>query len=180
MSGTTGEQVGGARSDELVETFRAAVARLAAGVCVVAVARRSGGSSTDHAMTATSLVPVSLYPPMVLFCVHADARMREVLDEVDTWAVSVLDAHAGPAAEWLATPGRPTIGQLASVAHHRGAASGAALLDGAQAWVECRTAWIRSAGDHDVVVGDVVSARVAPGARGALVHRLGRLAPLPD
>lgn len=166
--------------EALVEAFRAAVSRLAAGVCVVAVAHQPGGSVADHAMTATSLVPVSLSPPMVLFCVHADARMREVLDDVETWAVSVLDAGAGPAAEWLATPGRPTIGQLGPVAHHRGTISGAALLDGAQAWLECRTAWIRSAGDHDVVVGEVLGARVTPGSHGALVHRLGRLRPLPE
>ncbi len=180
MADAAGDPVSGAAPGDLVETFRAATARLAAGVCVVSAARRRGGSTADHAMTVTSFVPVSLYPPMALFCVHAEARMREVLDDVDTWAVSVLDARAGHAAEWLATPGRPTIGQLGPVAHHRGVASGAALLDGAQAWVECRTAWIRPAGDHDVVVGEVVSAQVAPGARGALVHRLGRLAPLPD
>lgn len=175
-----GEHGDAATPEALVESFRAAMARLAAGVCVVAVARRSGRTVADHAMSATSVVPVSLDPPMVLFCVHAEARLREVLDDVDTWAVSVLGAGAGPAAEWLATPGRPTLGQLGSVAHHRGAVSGAALLDGAQSWVECRTAWIRTAGDHDVVVGEVLSAQVVPLVRGALVHRLGRVTALPD
>lgn len=167
-------------AEDVVEAFRAAMARLPAGVSVVAVARPSGGVVTDHAMTATSVAGVSLHPPMVLFSVYTDARLRDALDHVDTWAVSVLDAGAEATAEWLATPGRPTVGQLAGVEHRRGEVSGAALLRDAQAWLECRTVWIKEAGDHDVVVGEVLTAAVLPGARGALIHRFGRLARLPD
>lgn len=167
-------------SEQLRDTFRAAMARLPAGACVVAVARRFGTSLADHAMTATSLGPVSLDPPMVLFSVYRDARLRDALDDADTWAVSVLDAGAGPSAEWLATPGRPTVGQLDPVPHRRGPVSGAVLLTQAQAWLECRTEWIRTAGDHDVVVGEVLRAALAPAGGGALVHRLGRIARLLD
>lgn len=171
------------------------MARLASGVCVVGLsaARRAPGSagqgqaepcspsiSSELALSVTSVTSVSLDPPMVLFCVHGDARLREALDDVDTWAVSVLDAGGGPAADWLATPGRPSLGQLASVPHRHGRLTGAPLLAQSQAWVECRTVWIRAAGDHDVVVGRVLGVEVAPGARGALVHRLGRVRPLTD
>jgi flavin reductase (DIM6/NTAB) family NADH-FMN oxidoreductase RutF len=169
-----------AGSERLRDTFRAAMSRLPAGVCVVAAALRSGATTTDHAMTATSLVGLSLDPPLVLFTVYSDARLRDALDDTGTWAVSVLDAAAGPSADWLASPGRPTVGQLDTVPHRRGAISGAALLNEAQAWLECRTAWIKPAGDHDVVVGEVLRAALAPPGRGALLHRLGRLAPLPD
>ncbi|WP_448071332.1 flavin reductase family protein [Georgenia yuyongxinii] len=156
--------------EELVERFRATMGRLAGGVTVVAV--RSG--SVDLAMTATAVASVSLRPPMVLFCVYSDARLREALDEVDTWAVSLVDAGAHVSAERLAMPGRPAVGQLLGVPHHRGQLSGAALLDGAQGWMECRTAWIKAAGDHDVVVGEVLDATLGPPGRGALVHYLGR------
>lgn len=160
------------------DAFRAALGRMAAGVSVVSVGRPSRGGTQHVAATVTSLTSVSLDPPMVLFCVHADARLREVLDDVDTWAVSVLDATAEPDADWLATPGRPMVDQLAPVPHRLGAVSGAALLDRSQAWLECRTAWVRGAGDHDVVVGEVVAVELAPPDRGALVHRLGRFRPL--
>ena len=162
--------------EALIDDFRAAMARLASGVSVVAAARAPrAGAGVEHVATVTSLTSVSLEPPMVLFCVHVDARLREALDDVDCWAVSILDASAGPVADWLATPGRPAFGVLDRVPHRRGAATGAALLDRAQAWLECRTLWIRTAGDHDVVVGQVLTAAVAPGDRGALVHRLGRI-----
>lgn len=160
--------------EELVERYRATIGRHAAGVSVVSM--RHG--SLDLAMTATAVASVSLRPPMVLFCVHTDARMREVLDEVDTWAVSLLDGTAGVAADRLAAPGRPAFGQLIGVPHHRGDHSGAALVDAAQGWLECRTAWVRNAGDHDVVVGEVLDAVPGRTGTGALVHHLGRLRPL--
>lgn len=160
--------------EDLVERFRAVVMRRPAGVAVVAL--RAGG--VDLAMTATDVTSVSLRPPMILFCVYSDARLREALETTHTWAVSLLDASAAAVAERLAEPGRPSIGQLVGVGHHRGEASEAALVDAAQGWVECRTAWVRSAGDHDVVVGEVLDARVGPTGTGALVHHHGRLRPL--
>jgi flavin reductase (DIM6/NTAB) family NADH-FMN oxidoreductase RutF len=160
--------------EALVERYRATMGRLAGGVTVVSV--RAG--HMDLAMTATAVASVSLRPPMVLFCVYSDARLREALDDVDTWAISLVDAGAQVAAERLAMPGRPTMGQLIGVPHHRGPHSGAALVDAAQGWLECRTAWIKTAGDHDVVVGEVLDATLGATATGALVHYLGRIRPL--
>jgi flavin reductase (DIM6/NTAB) family NADH-FMN oxidoreductase RutF len=160
----------GAAAD-LQRAFRSAMARLAAGVCVVAVA----AGRHQVAATLTSVVSASLDPPMVLFCVHSEARLREALERADGWAVSILDSRSGADADWLASAGRPQLDQLGHIPHRIGSRSRAALLDRAQAWLECRTVWLRAAGDHDVVVGEVLSAEVAPGERGALVHRLGRL-----
>lgn len=157
-------------SEDLLERYRATVLRRAAGVTVVSV--RLGG--TDLAMTATDVASCSLRPPMFLASVHADGRLREALEEVDTWAVSLLDGAGAAAAERLAEPGRPVLGQLVGIDHHRGTVSGAALLDDAQGWIECRTAWIRRTGDHDVVVGDVLEATLGRTGTGALVHHLGR------
>ena len=158
-------------SEDLVERYRATMGRLPGGVTVVSV--RQG--RLDLAMTATAVASVSLRPPMVLFCVYTDARLREALDEVDTWAVSILDGSAVVAAERLAMPGRPAFGQLIGVPHHVGQHSGAALVDAAQGWLECRTAWIKNAGDHDVVVGEVIDARTGTTGAGGLVHHLGRV-----
>ncbi|HLS48508.1 MAG TPA: flavin reductase family protein, partial [Actinomycetaceae bacterium] len=150
--------------------YRGVMQRHAHGVTAIAVRR----GATDLAMTATSVASASLRPPMMLFCVHSDARFREALDTVDTWAVSLLDGNSEKEAELLAMPGRPTIGQLTGISYSRGELSGAALLDNAQGWLECRTEWIKTAGEHDVVVGRVLSARLGVTATGGLVHRLGR------
>ncbi|TDE94288.1 flavin reductase [Occultella glacieicola] len=151
------------------------MSRLASGVSVVAV--RHGNQ--DLAMTATSLVSVSLDPPTVLFCVHSDARLREAVEPGARWAASILGGDALAAADWLATPGRPAFGQLATIAHRRGEVSGAAILDGASAWLECETEWIRTAASHDVVVGRVLAAARVPGAGGAILHFHGRMTTIP-
>lgn len=148
------------------ETFRAAMSRLPAGVVVVATRWRG----VDQAMTASAVASVSLDPAFVLFCVHSDARLREALDEVDLWTMSVLSDGQEPVADWLASPGRPSIGQLERVPHTRAPRSGAAWVSGAAAWLECRTSQVHRVGDHDIVVGEVLDVREGPAAVGSLVH----------
>lgn len=162
--------------DELAgpDEFRSAIGRLAAGVVVVTLRWRD----IDYAMTASAVSSVSLDPPLVLFCVHSDARFREALDRVDLWAFSVLSDTAGPIADWLASPGRPTIGQVDRVPHTVGPRTGAVLVDDAAAWFECRTSAIHPAGDHDIVVGAVLAARQGVPTAGGLVHQRGRIKPI--
>ena len=156
-----------ATADEL----RAAVAALPAGVAVVTTTWQR----TVWAMTVSSATSVSLEPPLVLFCVHGDARLRDALDEVETWTLSVLAAGQGPVADWLASPGRPAVDQLARVPHHAAAVASGPRLDDAAAWLECRTHAVHPAGDHDVVIGEVLVAERGPQGAGGLVHLDGRL-----
>jgi len=156
------------------DDFRAAIGRLPAGVAVVTLRWRG----VEYAMTASAVASVSLEPPLLLFCVHEDSRFREALDQVDQWALSVLSDTAGPVADWLASPGRPAIGQLGRVLHTVGPATGAALVDDAAAWFECRTSAIHRAGDHDIVVGEVITVRQGTPAAGGLVHLRGRIRPV--
>ena len=134
-------------------TFRRAIGQFATGVTVVTT--RVG--ALDHAMTASAFTSVSLEPLLVLVCVDRDARFRDAVLESGTWAVSVLADSGRRTADWLATKGRPLVGQLDPHPHHRGV-TGAALLDGALSWLECRTVAVHEAGDHDIVVGAVVAA----------------------
>ncbi len=156
------------------DEFRAAIGRLPAGVAVVALRWRG----VDHAMTASAVASVSLDPPLLLFCVHEDARFREALDHVDRWALSVLSDTGAGVADWLSSPGRPAVGQLGRVPHREGRVTGAALVDDAAAWFECRTAAIHRAGDHDIVVGEVLSVGQGPATAGGLVHLRGRMRPV--
>ncbi|MBO9553361.1 flavin reductase family protein [Cellulomonas sp.] len=165
----TAEQRGVAPDD-----LRAAVGRLPAGVAVVTLSWRG----SVHATTVSSFASVSLEPPLVLFSVHADARLRDALDDVDTWAVSVLADDQGPTADWLSSYGRPTIDQLARVPHRTAPVSGSAWIDGAAAWFDCRTYAVHSAGDHDVVIGLVEAVEQGRPGAGGLVHLRGRVRPV--
>lgn len=147
-------------------TFRRAVGRFATGVCVVTTVE--GG--LDHAMTANAFTSVSLDPMLVLVCVESQARFHDAIVDAGTWAVSILDAGARPVADWLATRGRPLHDQLARVPFRRGAVTGAALVEQAGAWLECRTHAIHPGGDHSIVVGEVLAVDVGADDAGHLLY----------
>ena len=135
------------------DQFRLAMGRFATGVTVLSTF--AGGH--DHAMTANAITSVSMDPMLVLVCVEIDARFHDAITESGVWGVSVLGAPQRPVAEWLSTQGRPLHGQLDRIPHHRGPVTGVALLDEALATMELRTTAVHPAGDHSIVVGEVVS-----------------------
>lgn len=156
------------RDNAIREDFRAAMGTLAGGVGVVTTCV----DSIDHAMTVTAVTSVSLEPPLLMVAAHRDSRFRAALENSPGWALSILTEEGRGDATWLATPGRPTVDQLAQVPHRRGEVTGAALLERSLATVECLTEVIHSAGDHDLVIGRVASAvLVAPSSeRNPLVY----------
>jgi flavin reductase (DIM6/NTAB) family NADH-FMN oxidoreductase RutF len=153
-------------SDVDVAEFRRAVGRFVTGVCVVS----TFAGAQDHAMTANAFTSVSLDPLLVLVCVEQDSRFLDAVLDSGVWGVSVLDERGRGTAEWLATPGRPLVGQLDPVPHHRGRATGVALVDTSLATLECRTTAAHTAGDHVIVVGEVLDVGLAADGHGPLVY----------
>ena len=146
------------------DEFRAAVQGIAGAVAVVSTQLRR----TQHAITATSFTWVSVEPPLLLVCVHEDARFLDAVEETGTWGLSLLTSAQRASAAWLATPGRPAVGQLARVPHAPGPVTGVPLLTGALATFECRTTAAHPGGDHVIVVGEVVSTATAAAPAGGV------------
>jgi flavin reductase (DIM6/NTAB) family NADH-FMN oxidoreductase RutF len=138
------------------DEFRAVMGRFATGVAVVTCVQ----DGFDHAMTANSFTSVSLDPPLVLVCVENDSRFHEAIGQAGSWAVSILNAGQRGRARWFATRGRPLVGQFDSTPTTRSDLTGSLLLDGALAVLECRTTAVHPAGDHDIVVGEVLGLRL--------------------
>lgn len=155
--------------------YRRAMGRFATGVTVAT----TFAGRHDHAMTANSLTSVSLEPVLLVLSVEQDARWHDAVLESGLWGISVLARSARATAEWLATPGRPLHGQLDRIPHHRGEVTGVALLDGALTALECQTHAVHPAGDHSLVVGEVVAVHTPEETEPALVHFRGRYAELP-
>jgi flavin reductase (DIM6/NTAB) family NADH-FMN oxidoreductase RutF len=158
------------------EEFRAALGHLASGVVLLtAHDPEDGPRGEDVGMTATAFLSVSLEPPLVMVSVREDSRMEDVLSRVDHWAVSVLAADQRTAAARFAMKGRVSDRLLfADLPHHRGETSAAPLADGALATVECRTEQRIAAGDHVLLIGRVLSARVSGPEEGPLVYCRGQ------
>lgn len=155
--------------------FRQAMGRIAHGVSVLTTV----AAGHDHAMTADTVTSVSLEPLLVLHCAENEARFHDAVVEAGVWGVSVLGADQRPASQWFATRGRPLHGQLDRTPFRRGRHTGVALLDGALVHLEVRTTDIHPAGDHSIVVGEVVGIDLPDSTGPALVHFRGGYGSLP-
>lgn len=158
------------------EEFRSALGQLASGVVLLtAHDPEDGARGEDVGMTATAFLSVSLEPPLVMVSVRADSRMEDALSRVDHWAVSVLDAGQRTTAARFAMKGRVSDRLLfADLPHSRGGVSGAPLVDGALMAVECRTEQRISAGDHVLLIGRVLTARISAQDGAPLVYFRGQ------
>ncbi len=149
-------------------SFRRAAGQFASGIVVIT-------TNSGHAMTVSAFASVSLDPPLVLFCAEKVARFHDAVLEAGSWAVSILAEDGEKTARWLATRGRPLEGQLDGLARHPGPVTGAPVIEGALAVLECATTAVHDGGDHSIVVG-VVTGVTVPADRppgGPLVHYAG-------
>ena len=153
-----------------IDSFRRAMGRFATGVTMLTTRTRD----VDYAMTASALTSVSLEPLLLLACVEREGRFHDAVLDSGIWGVSVLSGRDRPGADWLATRGRPLHGQLDRLPHHHGPQTGVALLDDALSTFECRTTAVHPAGDHSIVVGEVVSVASAAHPGEALLYYRGR------
>jgi flavin reductase (DIM6/NTAB) family NADH-FMN oxidoreductase RutF len=147
--------------------FRRVAGRLPTGIVVVSTTL----DGVDHAMTVSAFTSVSLNPLLVLFCAEKIARFHDVVLAAGSWAVSILNEESEKTALWLATRGRPLVGQLDAQPHHPGPLSGAPILSDALAAMECRTTVVHDGGDHSIVVGRVIGvSEPRPGGRPLLYY----------
>ncbi|KMS70126.1 reductase [Streptomyces regensis] len=164
------------------DEFRAAMSRLAAGVVLVTAQEPpldpddpEAPGMEDVGMTATAFMSVSLDPPLVLVSLRTGARMDDLLDEQPLWAVSVLTESQRHIAGRFAMKGRISDRLLfEDIPYGRGEVTGAPLVGGALAALECRTEQRVTAGDHTLVIGRVLSARVPSAEGGPLLYFRGR------
>ena len=105
-------------------------------------------------LTIGSFVSLSLDPPLVGVAISRFAALHELLRRAARFAVSVLAADQAPLAQHFAR-GVPPIAMWSGVAWRPGE-TGAPLLEGALAWIECRVADELATGDHTFFVGEVV------------------------
>jgi len=138
--------------------FRDAMARLASGVVVVSART----ADRYHGLTASTLVSVSVEPPLVLVSLEHDTATLAAVRETRRFNVSALTRDQEFIAERFA--GRaPAVDAHWRAIRHRLAANGIPLIEGAAAWLECDLTEIHAAGDHDVCIGQVTSAQSGAG-----------------
>ncbi|WP_328905062.1 flavin reductase family protein [Streptomyces sp. NBC_00234] len=160
------------------DEFRAALARLAAGVVLITAQEPpldEHGRGEDVGMTATAFMSVSLDPPLVMVSLRNDSRMDDLLAEQPLWSVSVLTESQRHIASRFAMKGRISDRLLfEDIPCIRGEVTRAPMIGGALATLECRTEQRVVAGDHTLVIGRVLTADLPSADGEPLAYFKGR------
>ncbi len=139
--------------------FREVLGHFPTGVVVVTAI---GPAGQPVGMAVGSFSSVSLDPPLVVFYPDRRSTTWPLVRGAGSFCVNVLAADQDAVCRAFATSG----GDKFRGVPWRPAGSGAPLLDGVLAWIDCELEAIHDAGDHDLVLGRVralgVENRVLP------------------
>lgn len=135
--------------------FRAAMARFASGVTVVTTQSQDG---RNVGFTASAFSSLSLDPPLVLVCLERRAECFDAFMAASRFAVSILASGQSEIAITFATRGAD---KFANLDVQAGSLSGLPLIRAALAQIECRMHERLEGGDHVILVGEVMSAKVS-------------------
>jgi flavin reductase (DIM6/NTAB) family NADH-FMN oxidoreductase RutF len=128
----------------------------ATGVTVVTAA---GADGRMAGITVNSLTSVSLKPRLLLWCLGDESARYDFFSEAEQWGVTVLGADAEALGRRFARAETEAI-----AADEAELFAGAPVLRTGIAHFACRTHDRRNAGDHLIIIGEVVDLRVKPGA----------------
>jgi flavin reductase (DIM6/NTAB) family NADH-FMN oxidoreductase RutF len=144
---------GNQRGGMVPATLREVMGRFATGVTVL-----TAGGERGHGMTANAFSSVSLDPPLALCCVARPARIHEAILSTRGFGVSLLAANQQHLARYFADRTRPQgMAQFDAVDWVPGPQTGAPLLVGALAWLECGLHEVYHGGDHSIFLGKVLT-----------------------
>ncbi len=136
--------------------FKATLAQWASGVTVVTTAH----DGQYYGMTASSFSSVSLNPPLILICVAKKAHTHDHLVAAGAFGVHILAAHQTDL-------GKRFAGLLPEITDRFAGLTvitrqtGSPILPDTLAWMDCRIHQAVDAGDHTVVIGEILDAQVA-------------------
>ncbi|MEU9704291.1 flavin reductase family protein [Streptomyces sp. NPDC047981] len=145
------------------DLLRSVFRRHAAGVAVV-----TAHGDRPVGFTATSLTSVAAEPPLLSFGVGTSSSSWPVLSEAEFVGVHVLGEHQQRLAETFARSGAD---RFAAPTRWSAGPEGVPILDGVLAWLVCRVVARVPAGDHRIVIAEVVAGDPAGEGRPLLYHQ---------
>lgn len=147
-----------------VAEFRHVVSHFATGVVVV-----SGNEDGELVgFAAQSFVSLSLEPPLILFCPQKTSTSWPRIRQLGKFCINVLAEDQGKISDAFAVAG-----EVPDIAWHPNETSGTPQLDGVIATLDCVLNVEHEAGDHTIVVADVVDLTVDRPELGPLLFYQG-------
>ena len=131
------------------QRFREVLGHYPTGVTVVTALDADGRPA---GMAVGSFTSVSLEPLLVAFFPDRASSTFRTIQAAGAFCVNVLSASQEPLCRNFATK---KADKFAGLAWAPAPSSGAPVLDGVLAWIDCRIQAVHEAGDHYIVVGAV-------------------------
>ena len=154
------------------QEFRHVLGHFATGVTIIT----TQSEERPIGFTANAFTSVSLDPPLVLVCIgNTNSSLAAVLAS-GVFVVNVLAAEQEDLARVFAKNGPAKNAHFANIVYQRGS-TGVPILADDLAWIECRIYATHPAGDHIIVIGEVVALGSRPGT--PLVFADGHYVTLP-
>jgi flavin reductase (DIM6/NTAB) family NADH-FMN oxidoreductase RutF len=139
----------------------------------VAVVTTVDGQGKPHGMTMNAVTSLSLEPPQFLICIDRKARTLDAIRESACFCINYLAENQQDLAAQFARRGGDRFSQL----EYQAGKTGAPILAGTIAHVECRLRAVHPGGDHGIVVGNAVHGAATGGD--PLVYFRGQYRKLP-
>ena len=147
------------------DAFKAALGSWAAGVTVVT----TDLNGLSYAITASSFSSLSLEPPQILVCIATANTFVDMVRESGHFSISILATGQDDISDGFARSGREPEPRLPGVETFT-METGAPLIAGAMAYLDCELAEIVPGGDHVIVVGSVIAASTEDGKEPLLYY----------
>jgi len=148
---------------DLKESFKDAMGNVAAAVAIVT----AYGDDAPWGATVSAFMSLSMEPPMLLVSLQKTSSLLPRLTVGTDFGVNVLAADQGELATKFAQKAAPSHAQkYAGVSWSF--RDGVPALDGTHAWVRLTVSRLVEAGDHVLVLGDVLEAE--PNSREPLIY----------
>lgn len=136
------------------------------GVCVITATGEDAGNS---GMVVGSFTSVSLTPPLIAFFPEKTSTSWPRIRDAGRFCVNVLASGQRDVCAQFAKRGTD---KFAGISHRR-SPNGSPIIEGVIAWVDCRQYAVHEAGDHFIVLGEVVAMGVEQPAAPLLFYRGG-------
>jgi flavin reductase (DIM6/NTAB) family NADH-FMN oxidoreductase RutF len=136
------------------EQLRAAMRTWTTGVTIV-TANHQGDR---HGMTVSSFTSISLEPALVSIALNVNSHTHELVAQSSAFGLTILSSEEQGLSDRFAGRGDDSVDRFAGVEFET-LITGAPLIKGGLAWLDCRVVHTYDAGMNSLFIGEVVAAR---------------------
>jgi flavin reductase (DIM6/NTAB) family NADH-FMN oxidoreductase RutF len=136
------------------EQLRAAMRAWTTGVTVVTATH----NGVKHGMTVNSFVSISLEPALIAISLQHTSRTHNFVSKTNAFGLTILSAEQQAISDIFAGRANDAGDRFANI-KTKTLITGAPLIEGGLAWMDCRVVHTYDGGMNTLFIGEVVSAR---------------------